>query len=144
MHPHTTCRLVTSMQHNTSLRDPSAASSAMRRGEGSRYKLPGPGCPEGGPSTDNVADVFVFLGSTIICRGLGECSRYFDSLRSGRSEDRIPVGDGGGEIYRIRPDRSWGPPSLLCNGYWVSFPGVKRPGRSVDHPPHLAPRLKKE
>ena len=25
-----------------------------------------------------------------------------------------------------------------------SFPGVKRPGRSVDHPPHLAPRLKKE
>ena len=26
----------------------------------------------------------------------------------------------------------------------VSFPGVKRPGRGVDHPPHLAPRLKKE
>jgi len=25
-----------------------------------------------------------------------------------------------------------------------SFPGVKRPGRSVDHPLHLAPRLKKE
>ena len=25
-----------------------------------------------------------------------------------------------------------------------SFPGVKRPGRGVDHPPHLAPRLKKE
>ena len=24
------------------------------------------------------------------------------------------------------------------------FPGVKRPGRGVDHPPHLAPRLKKE
>ena len=23
------------------------------------------------------------------------------------------------------------------------FPGVKRPGRGVDHPPHLAPRLKK-
>ena len=29
---------------------------------------------------------------------------------------------------------------------WVTrlFPGVKRPGRGVDHPPHLAPRLKKE
>jgi hypothetical protein len=26
----------------------------------------------------------------------------------------------------------------------ASFPGVKRPGRGVDHPPHLAPRLKKE
>jgi len=25
-----------------------------------------------------------------------------------------------------------------------SFPGVKRPGRGVVHPPHLAPRLKKE
>ena len=25
-----------------------------------------------------------------------------------------------------------------------SFPGVKRPGRGVDNPPHLAPRLKKE
>jgi hypothetical protein len=25
-----------------------------------------------------------------------------------------------------------------------SFPGVKRPGRGVYHPPHLVPRLKKE
>jgi hypothetical protein len=25
-----------------------------------------------------------------------------------------------------------------------SFPGVKRPGRDVDHPPHLPPKLKKE
>ena len=25
-----------------------------------------------------------------------------------------------------------------------SFPGVKRPGRGVDQPPHLASRLKKE
>ena len=25
-----------------------------------------------------------------------------------------------------------------------SFSGVKRPGRGVDHPPHLAPRLKKK
>ena len=25
-----------------------------------------------------------------------------------------------------------------------SLSGVKRPGRGVDHPPHLAPRLKKE
>jgi hypothetical protein len=26
----------------------------------------------------------------------------------------------------------------------ASFPWLKRPGRGVDHPPHLAPRLKKE
>ena len=25
-----------------------------------------------------------------------------------------------------------------------TLPGVKRPGRGVDHPPHLAPRLKEE
>ena len=41
---------------------------------------------------------------------------------------------GGGEIFRIRPDRPWGPPSLLHIGYRV-FPRVKRPGRGADHPP---------
>jgi hypothetical protein len=49
-----------------------------------------------------------------------------------------------GEIFRNRPDRAWGPPSLLYNGDRVSVPGVKRPGCGVDHPPHLAPRFKKE
>jgi hypothetical protein len=42
---------------------------------------------------------------------------------------------GGDEIFHSRPDRPWGPLSLLYNGYRVSFPGVKRPGRGVDHPP---------
>ena len=51
---------------------------------------------------------------------------------------------GGGEIFRKRPDRPWGPPSLLYNGYRVYFPGVKRTGRGVEHPPHPAPRLRKE
>ena len=44
----------------------------------------------------------------------------------------------GGEIIRIRPHRPWGPPSLLYNRYRVSFPGVKRPGRGVNHPPSNA------
>jgi hypothetical protein len=57
--------------------------------------------------------------------------------------DRIPVGRGG-EIFHTRPDRPWGPPSLLYNGYRVSFPGGKRSGCVVDHPSHLASRLKKE
>ena len=47
-----------------------------------------------------------------------------------------------GEIFRSRPDRPCSPPSLPYNGYQVSFPGVKQPGRGVYHPPHLAPRLK--
>jgi hypothetical protein len=41
---------------------------------------------------------------------------------------------GGGEIFRICPDRTWGPPNLLYNGQRVSLPGVKRPVRGVDHP----------
>ena len=41
----------------------------------------------------------------------------------------------GGEIFRICPDRPWGPPSLLYNGY-RSFPGGKeRPGRDADPSP---------
>jgi len=44
------------------------------------------------------------------------------------------IAPGGSEIFRSRPDRSWGPPSFLYNGY-RSFPSVKRPGRAVDHPP---------
>ena len=42
---------------------------------------------------------------------------------------------GGGESFRFRRDRPWGLPSLLCNGYRLCFPGVKRPGRGVDYPP---------
>jgi len=48
---------------------------------------------------------------------------------------------GGGEIFRIRPDRPWGPPSLLYNGYRV-FPEVKRTGRCVDHPPPSSADIK--
>jgi len=45
--------------------------------------------------------------------------------------DRIPVGT----RFSVRPDRPWGPPSLLYNGYRV-FPGGKvRPGRAADHSP---------
>jgi hypothetical protein len=53
-----------------------------------------------------------------------EPSRYSDWLRAGRSGDRIPVE---GEIFRTRPDRPWGPPSLLYNGYRF-FPGGKAAG----------------
>ena len=45
---------------------------------------------------------------------------------------------GGGKILRTRPDRPWGPPSLLYNGYRVSLPGVKRPERGVNHTPQTS------
>ena len=34
-------------------------------------------------------------------------------------------------------------PASYTVGTWF-FEGVKRPGRGIDHPPQLAPRLKKE
>jgi len=40
-----------------------------------------------------------------------------------------------GARFSARPDRSWGPPILLYNGY-RAFPGGKeRPGRAADHSP---------
>ena len=45
-----------------------------------------------------------------------------------------------------RYERGFPHPSRPAVGTWyrVSFPGVKRPGRGVDHPSHVVPRLKKE
>jgi hypothetical protein len=72
----------------------------------------------------------------MLFEGPGKRSRYSDSLRAGRSGDRISVE---GEIFRNRSDH----PASYAMGTG-SFPGVMRPGRGVDHPPHLAPKLKKE
>jgi hypothetical protein len=45
---------------------------------------------------------------------------------------------GGGQIFRTPPNRPWGPPSFLYNGYRVSFPGggrgVKWPWRGANDP----------
>jgi len=49
---------------------------------------------------------------------------------------------GGGDIFRTRPDRPWGTPGLQYNGCRVSFPGAKRPGRGVDHPPLSSTEVK--
>jgi hypothetical protein len=62
--------------------------------------------------------------------------RYIDSSKcrcseSQRSGDRILVG---GKIFRTRFDRLRVPHSLLYSRYAVSSPGVKRPGRGVNHP----------
>jgi hypothetical protein len=52
--------------------------------------------------------------------------------------DRIPVG------ARFFSPVETGPGVLpaFCRMDTGSFPGVKQSGRGVDHPPHLAPRLK--
>ena len=40
-----------------------------------------------------------------------------------------------GQIFRTRPDRPWGPPSFLYNGYRVPLLGVNLPGSDVNYPP---------
>jgi len=71
---------------------------------------------------------------------LQSLSRYSDWLRAGQACDRIPVG---GEIFHTCPDRHWGPPSLLYNGYRV-FPGGKEwPVRDAAPHPVLVPWSRK-
>jgi hypothetical protein len=61
-------------------------------------------------------------------------------IRGGRSRDRIPVG----ERYSAPVQTGPGAHPASCTMGTGSLPGVKRPGRDVDHPRYLAPRLKKE
>jgi hypothetical protein len=42
---------------------------------------------------------------------------------------------GGSKTFCAHPERPWGPPSLLYNGYRISSPEVKRSERWVHHPP---------
>jgi hypothetical protein len=46
------------------------------------------------------------------------------------------------KLFPHHPDWPWGPTSLLRKGYWVSFLGIKRPGRDVNHPPPSSAKVK--
>jgi hypothetical protein len=47
-----------------------------------------------------------------------------------------------GEIFRTCPDRPWGPPNLLYNGYRIFLGGRKRPGCNADPSTLLVPKSK--
>jgi len=54
-------------------------------------------------------------------------------IATGYGLDGLGIESRWGEVFRTCPDRPWGPPNLLYNGYRV-FPGGKeRPGRN-DNP----------
>ena len=75
------------------------------------------------------------------------CKSQFDGLptrvgRVAQSVQRLATGwtvraanPGGSEVSRTCPDRPWGPPSLLYNGYRVFHGGKERPGRDADPSP---------
>jgi hypothetical protein len=65
-------------------------------------------------------------------------SRYRDSLRAGRSGDRIPVGARFSAPVQTYPGAQ--PASYKVST--ASFPGVKRSGFCVDHPPPSSAEVK--
>ena len=67
---------------------------------------------------------------------------HSNSLQAGWSGDTKPLRGGGGRIFCNLPDQPRSPHSLLYNGYWVSFPGAKRPGHSFEHGPPSSAKLK--
>jgi hypothetical protein len=79
------------------------------------------------------------------------CSRSWGSSVSIVSDygqgDRgsIPGRGKGFFLWPLCPDRLWGPPSFLYNGYRGSFPwGKARPGRDTDHSPTSSAEVKNE
>jgi hypothetical protein len=66
------------------------------------------------------ADVAVSICEQLPTFRVGRDSSVGIALRAGRSGDRIPVG----ASFRTRPDRPWGPSSVLYNAY-RAFPGGK-------------------
>ena len=79
------------------------------------------------------------LGNSILIR-TSKLGGRDSSVGIGRSGDRLLVG------ARFSKPVQTGPGAHPASYTTVtgSFPGVKRPGRDVEHPPHLVPRLKKE
>ena len=71
--------------------------------------------------------------------GPGYLSRYSDSLRAGRSGNRIPVGERFSAQLQTGPEAH---PASYTMGTG-SFPGIKRPGRGVDNPPTSSAKVKK-
>ena len=72
----------------------------------------------------------MFLFTAFITGFVGRCSSV--GIATVYELDGPGIDPGGGTIFRTSPDRPWGPPSLLYNGYRVFPWGKVRPGRDAD------------
>jgi hypothetical protein len=89
-------------------------------------------CSTRGRSSANKADLqLVYRSDKIysLLPPLSKLSRYSDLLRAGRPGDRIPVGTRSSAPVQTGPGAH---PASYTMGT-RSFPGVKRPGRGVEH-----------
>ena len=71
-------------------------------------------------------------------------SQYSDRDSSGMVRDPDPAGYNTFFFSPKRPDQFCCPRNLLSNGYWGTFPGVKRPGRDADYSPPTIAEVKHE
>jgi hypothetical protein len=97
-------------------------------------------CCIGEPMSNSAPTYAFFISLSFYTRGAEIAESVTDSLRAGRSGNRIPVG------ARFPATVHTGPgdhPASYTMGTG-SFPVVNRLRRGVDHTPHLAPGLKKE
>ena len=85
------------------------------------------------------AFISTFLPDAMDWCGPEQLSRYSESLRAGRSGDRVPVR----ERFSAPVQTGHGAYPASYTMGTGSFPGLKRTGRGVDHPPHVESRLKK-
>jgi hypothetical protein len=103
--------------------------------------------PPYGFMTFRGATLFTFTFAIIFITEHYKCKRLLDvplgsmdrdssvGIATGYGLDVPRSNSGGSEILRTFPDRPWGPPSLLYNGYRVFPGGKKRPGRDADPSP---------
>ena len=87
---------------------------------------------------DCISQLNIFFSSTIFMVGRGGSVGIANALRAGWSGDRIPVAA-----------RFSAPVQICSEAYSVSytmgtesFPGIKRPGRGLDHPPLSSAKVK--
>ena len=74
--------------------------------------------------------------------GPGQLSRYSDSLRAGRSRDRIPVRGRRGARFSAPVQNSPGDHPASYTKGTGSFPGVKRPKCGAGHTPPSSAEVK--